>query len=204
MRDEKKDTFVDTLRQEYDDYDDDDEDDVDEFFGNQSSDEEEYDDNGQHTSISLTDVEQNFSPSLSLSKYESQSQERSFHNLGYHEAYDEYKESKLQLGFEEGFITNMDRAVAIGKLLGKCVFIDHYQQQHNENHDDADTPERTENQMRQGYGTSLVRHYLEKEQVKDGTNCDLKNELSKDLEHKLNEILRVKEEKNPHIADSDE
>lgn len=43
-----------------------------------------------------------------------------FKNIGYHESYEEGRESKLQEGFEEGFKASFENAKQIGILLGEA------------------------------------------------------------------------------------
>jgi hypothetical protein len=54
-----------------------------------------------------------------LEKAESSAVERQFHTLGFHEAYEETKDSLLQQGFEDGYRKNFEAAMRIGQLLGE-------------------------------------------------------------------------------------
>lgn len=149
---------------------------IDEFFGSQSSDDEdEYDGvirrHGRHEGEKTS----------SLAQYEAQSQSQSFHKLGYHEAYDKYKDHNLQLGFEEGFINHMNDSVRIGKTLAKCVFTKQRSLY------EEDNLEETDNHHVQA--ASMVRTFLEAEQVKDGSNSDKVNKEFQKLEQNLEDIL---------------
>mmetsp|Transcript_2221 Transcript_2221/g.3380 ORF Transcript_2221/g.3380 Transcript_2221/m.3380 type:complete len:149 (-) Transcript_2221:20-466(-) len=79
----------------------------DDFFGNQSDDED------SACKVPLAHG--------SLLKHESQAQEENYRNIGYHEAYDENKEIKLQEGFEAGYRDTMEDARKLGALLGNIV-----------------------------------------------------------------------------------
>ena len=57
----------------------------------------------------------------SLAKHETQAQHENHRNIGYHEAYDEFKEVKLQEGFEAGYRQYILEAKKLGMLLGRCV-----------------------------------------------------------------------------------
>lgn len=52
---------------------------------------------------------------------ESTAIERQFRNLGFHEAFEEYKDSLLQEGFEAGYRETFEAAVRLGHLLGKVT-----------------------------------------------------------------------------------
>ena len=78
----------------------------DEFFGNQS-------DEDSTCKVPLAHG--------SLPKHESQAQEENYRNIGYHEAYDENKEIKLQEGFEAGYRETFEDARKLGALLGNIV-----------------------------------------------------------------------------------
>lgn len=144
----------------------------DEFFGNQSSDDD-------YEQLETTRTGQT---PTSLSQFESQSQQQRFHNLGYHEAYDKYKDDNLQQGFEDGFSNTIDHAYNIGLVLGESIF-----------EGDPDEKSANKNQIRihPSAAAILVRNYLEAEQVKDGEqggHCKSSIDDVKKLEHDLNEI----------------
>jgi hypothetical protein len=81
----------------------------DDFFGNQS----EEDSNCEYGSVPLAYG--------SLTKHESHAQEETHRKIGYHEAYDENKDVKVQEGFENGYRETIDDASKLGALLGKLV-----------------------------------------------------------------------------------
>lgn len=89
----------------------------DDFFGNQSD-----DDNGPFLSLNCTEANPQQASSQTvngLAHHESRAIQESFRNIGYHEAYDESKEVKLQEGFEAGYREVIDVSVRIGKILGE-------------------------------------------------------------------------------------
>jgi hypothetical protein len=52
---------------------------------------------------------------------ESAAIEQRFHTIGYHEAYDQSNEVRLQEGFENGYRDTYDASCRIGELLGKVI-----------------------------------------------------------------------------------
>lgn len=54
-----------------------------------------------------------------LSLQESIAQDQVYKNIGYHQAYDRYKEDKLQEGFEAGYRAYIHDAMRLGDLLGQ-------------------------------------------------------------------------------------
>lgn len=56
-----------------------------------------------------------------LAEREARAVAEQFRNLGYHEAYDEAKDAKLQEGFEEGYKQCFHAALNIGELLGDAT-----------------------------------------------------------------------------------
>ncbi|GKY93055.1 hypothetical protein MPSEU_000273800 [Mayamaea pseudoterrestris] len=57
--------------------------------------------------------------SVDLEVAEASAVQRQFHTLGFHEAYEDAKDSLLQEGFETGYRQNFEAAVRIGQLLGE-------------------------------------------------------------------------------------
>jgi flagellar biosynthesis/type III secretory pathway protein FliH len=56
-----------------------------------------------------------------LAERDSRAMEEKFRNLGYHEAFDEAKDAKLQKGFEEGYKQCFHTAFKMGELLGEAT-----------------------------------------------------------------------------------
>lgn len=54
----------------------------------------------------------------SLAKMDARAQDARFHNLGFHEAFEQAKETRLQEGFEAGYKQAFERAQKLGKQLG--------------------------------------------------------------------------------------
>ncbi len=195
-------------------------DDEDEFFGDQSSGDEcevettarllsSNDSLNPQDGCELTNVNAIPTTSPSLSKYEVQSQQQRFHNLGYHEAYDEHKESQLQIGFENGYVQNFNHALRIGNLLGQCLFSENRNRKYNDDVDShlllgkGDTKEmfkekselrhaKKETKNNDRRAAAIVRKYLEEEQVKDGSTLDKTNENCDYVKHELQTIVDEK------------
>ncbi len=179
------------------------EDDVDEFFGNQSSDEEGeerlyygYQHHQQKQQQENDDDTTTIQVSrCSLSQHECQSQRQHFHKLGYHEAYDVYKDDNLQVGFEDGLMENMDHAFKIGQLLGMNTYVfstaARQQKQRIGQLDPSEQGRSASNQNNMN-AAFLVREFLEKEQVKDGSTCDKNNQELDMLTQNLEEIIKLK------------
>ena len=155
-----------------------------------------------------------------LSKYEERSQEKRFHNLGYHEAYDEHKDSKLQIGFEDGYKQNFESSIEIGKLLGQAICLEQEQQimhtrcfakgesinnEVSNNHidstvvddcDDEKSKIQRQNKLFNNNSASatIVRKYLEDEQVKDGSTMDRTNEQRDFVIHELNTLVNERKQ----------
>lgn len=152
----------------------------------------------------------------SLSQHECQSQRQHFHKLGYHEAYDACKDDNLQVGFEDGLMENMDHAFKIGQLLGTSTCTSTYgfstaerqQQQQQEiiligQLDPSEEGSRrrrsasNENDINyfvreEKNAAFLVREFLEKEQVRDGSSCDKNNQELDMLTQNLEELMKLK------------
>jgi hypothetical protein len=58
-----------------------------------------------------------------LSLQESIAQDQVYKNIGYHQAYDRYKEDKLQEGFEAGYRAYIHDAMRLGDLLGQHMMM---------------------------------------------------------------------------------
>lgn len=57
----------------------------------------------------------------SMGAHEFQARENELRNIGFVDAYDEYKESTLQEGFEAGFQETFEASILLGKLLGEVT-----------------------------------------------------------------------------------
>ena len=148
----------------------------DEFFGNQSDSEDDYLHNPHFD-------ESDASPSTSqkhghhrhghgaLNEHERNSQRETRRNVGYHEAYDEYKEVKLQQGFESGYREHIDHAMKLGILLGKHVVGGSFNfGQESSQSQDQENTENTkygDEEVRIKDGVGIVRKYLEEAQSTD-------------------------------------
>mmetsp|Transcript_2587 Transcript_2587/g.5626 ORF Transcript_2587/g.5626 Transcript_2587/m.5626 type:complete len:183 (-) Transcript_2587:95-643(-) len=94
---------------EYDDeYDDDDDDD--EFFGSQ-------DDFEPDNSLPIRDFG-------NMSGHEIGAKHNELKNIGFLDAYDEFKDSRLQEGFEGGFMDAFEAGKIIGKIIGEATTMD--------------------------------------------------------------------------------
>ncbi len=90
----------------------------DEFFGDQSDDE----DHDLYSQLHVNEVMQDARRAHgAMDKHEINSQRETHRNIGYHEAYDDYKEERLQEGFEAGYRQYINDAKKLGMLLGECV-----------------------------------------------------------------------------------
>ena len=143
-----------------------DQDDDDEFFGNQSDSYSDYEHEREHEN-----EHGHGHGHGSLEKHEEQAQRETHKNIGYHEAYDEYKEIKLQQGFEDGYRGTIDDAMKLGMLLGKCVAasVFHVENEDMVKNEDADKDEDSGVEYDEadvGYleTVGIVRRYLEKAQ----------------------------------------
>ncbi len=96
-------------------------DESDEFFGDQSS-SDEYE-NG-HTYEASKEQQHDGHGYGSLSKHEHLAQHQQYKNIGYHESFDQFKEVKLQEGFEAGYTQHINDAHEIGMLLGRSILLD--------------------------------------------------------------------------------
>lgn len=139
-----------------------DQDDDDEFFGNQSDSYSDYEREHENE-------HEHGHGHGSLEKHEEQAQRETHKNIGYHEAYDEYKEIKLQQGFEDGYRGTIDDAMKLGMLLGKCVAasVFHVENEDIVKNEDADEDAGVEcDEADVGYleTVGIVRRYLEKAQ----------------------------------------
>lgn len=56
-----------------------------------------------------------------LARHEARAVENRYRNIGYHESYDTYKETRLQEGFEVGYKQMFDSAMRIGQMLGEVA-----------------------------------------------------------------------------------
>src|SRR3569832_1485753 len=56
-----------------------------------------------------------------LHRAEETAEQQRYRILGYHEAYDQTKEDRLQDGFEAGYRDTYDVSCSIGELVGKVV-----------------------------------------------------------------------------------
>lgn len=56
-----------------------------------------------------------------MAQRETQSKQEELKKVAFLDAYDEYKESKLQEGFEAGVVETFEIATRIGKILGKAT-----------------------------------------------------------------------------------
>mmetsp|Transcript_26541 Transcript_26541/g.72940 ORF Transcript_26541/g.72940 Transcript_26541/m.72940 type:complete len:174 (+) Transcript_26541:181-702(+) len=88
------------------DYDDDDDD---EFFGSQ---EDDFQPDGTAAP---------FREFGNMSRHEIHAKHNELKNIGFLEAYDESKESRLQEGFERGFLDSFEAGKAIGSILGRAT-----------------------------------------------------------------------------------
>jgi len=176
----------------------DDDDDDDEFFGNQSSDESYTDDHSNHNQNQSYNQSHNNNKNEygTMSQYESKSEQEKYRKLGYHESFDINKDLKLQQGFDDGYDETMEYAFKIGTLLGQGVFETELNEIIKNDDDEDEIP-------------LIVRQYLEKEQVKDGSSfqtrisgsimngsssssssrCDDKYQDFKDIESRLQSRL---------------
>mmetsp|Transcript_11711 Transcript_11711/g.17052 ORF Transcript_11711/g.17052 Transcript_11711/m.17052 type:complete len:168 (+) Transcript_11711:52-555(+) len=96
---------------------------TDDFFGDQGDDCDEYVSNDF---IGVDDAN-NVNPQQGdssrvtegLAFHETRASEETFHNMGYHDGFDEAKELHLQKGFEEGYREVFDAAMRVGKMFGE-------------------------------------------------------------------------------------
>jgi hypothetical protein len=105
-----------------------------------------------------------------LAVAESAATAQRFRTIGYHEAYEESKDIKLQEGFEAGYNSNFDVAMRIGELLGDVTM----QARLNESSDTKNTSLKA---------LRLAQDYLTEKEEKEGEN-DL-NKLEEELTSSL-------------------
>mmetsp|Transcript_11037 Transcript_11037/g.15314 ORF Transcript_11037/g.15314 Transcript_11037/m.15314 type:complete len:165 (-) Transcript_11037:38-532(-) len=93
----------------------------DDFFGDQGDD---LDENASNNFNGFEDIKANpqqgdLSRAMEgLAFHDTRATEETFHNMGYHEGYDEAKELRLQEGFEAGYREVFESALRVGKMLG--------------------------------------------------------------------------------------
>jgi len=142
----------------------------DEFFGDQTDSDDNY---SHHEEIINPESKR---PHGALDEHEMNSQSETHRNIGYHEAYDEYKEVQLQEGFEAGYRNYIGDATKLGMLLGKCVSISSGRDRTNKTHNDAGIGS-DDDGIIDAVGT--VRKYLENAQ---STNTNDDDDDNKDTE----------------------
>jgi hypothetical protein len=76
----------------------------DEFFGNDDD-----------------EVDSHRGNSDAMAKYDTRARETQFKNVGYLEAYEASKETRLQEGFETGYREVYDNSIRVGELLGEIT-----------------------------------------------------------------------------------
>ena len=125
-----------------------------------------------------------------LDKHETNAQGEMYRNIGYHEAYDEYKEVRLQEGFEAGYRANFDDAKKLGDLLGKWVVMNAFKE------DIADGSGVVEAGSELNNGENVIeitRAYLEKMQSNEESTRELetKDDDIHDVMEKLEKMLAL-------------
>lgn len=94
-----------------------------------------------------------------LAQREFEAHRERFRNMGYHAAFDETNEQRLQQGFEDGYRTSFRSSQRIGQLLGQITAQTHLQHIHDDNdndnhnnrHDDDDDTYQTVRQRVRGF-----------------------------------------------------
>jgi len=118
-----------------------------------------------------------------LSAAEARATEDRFRTIGYHEAYDQSKEERLQEGFEAGYRDSFDAAFRVGEILGreamgaKLLALKHHQQSSSDN-----LPQTVSSKLPTDLAV-IVRNHLTGEQPGE-------DRLLLDLEAKIKEKLR--------------
>eukprot|EP00553_Chaetoceros_curvisetus_P014546 CAMPEP_0204643422 /NCGR_PEP_ID=MMETSP0718-20130828/693_1 /ASSEMBLY_ACC=CAM_ASM_000674 /TAXON_ID=230516 /ORGANISM="Chaetoceros curvisetus" /LENGTH=177 /DNA_ID=CAMNT_0051664621 /DNA_START=149 /DNA_END=682 /DNA_ORIENTATION=- len=170
-------------------------DESDEFFGDQSSC-DEYE-NGSRYEYAYEDASKEHHDGHgygSLSKHDHMAQHEQYKNIGYHESFDQFKEVKLQEGFEAGYTQHINDAHKIGMLLGRSILRDvklgttrtqaEFKSQTRDQSEGIDQPHSSS-------AVTYVKKFLEKAQNEDGKivkeGGDDIREVVSHLEQKLGE-----------------
>lgn len=160
------------MAQQLDHFDDDD----DEFFGRQDD-----DINDHHCGV---EAEWNGGFGESLSTRERLAKETELEKVAFVEAYDKYKDSTLQEGFELGLMETFDAAKKIGRLLGKVTTARLLAEQ--ETNDESTTMDSTTTQSI----VATAREYFANEFQKDGPeNCSKSLESLEETIHSFHQHL---------------
>ena len=123
----------------------------DEFFGSQSDDD------------SPTESKPFLSPN-NLSQHEVKSKEDHFWKVGYHEAHENSRHSKVQQGFEFGYRSSLEASYRIGEFLG----------QHTLKNSVFGVKRGNEEHISTAGPVKMIRKYLEAEQTQDPMDMDAK------------------------------
>ncbi|KAL3928685.1 MAG: hypothetical protein SGARI_004961, partial [Bacillariaceae sp.] len=117
----------------------------------------------------------------SMTQRETQAKQEELKKVAFLDAYDEFKESKLQEGFEAGMIETFDIATRIGKMLGKASTLQKLQQKSNPT---METPNAGKVDSATGAVNEFFADAFQKETLKESCTEQLEG-----LEAKLDDIL---------------
>lgn len=96
----------------------------DEFFGSQEEDFE------TDSSLPISCAKNEFGD---LGEHEIHAKHNELKNVGFLDAYDEFKESRLQEGFEFGFLESFEAGKIIGKMIGEVGTLEKVDERQSEN-----------------------------------------------------------------------